>query len=61
MKLLTGVSSLDRSVSGKLGVRAIVYYMATTFIAVVIGIVLVITINPGKKCFIELKVKNKIK
>jgi len=46
--MITGVSSLDRSVSGKLGVRAIVYYMATTFIAVVIGIVLVITINPGR-------------
>lgn len=46
--IITGVSSLDQSVSGKLGLRAIVYYMSTTFIAVVIGIVLVVAINPGK-------------
>lgn len=47
--MITGVSSLDQGVSGKLGLRTVVYYMSTTFIAVVIGIVLVITINPGRE------------
>lgn len=46
--LITGVSALDQSVSGRLGLRAIVYYMSTTFIAVVVGIVLVVAINPGR-------------
>lgn len=31
-----------------MGARAIIYYMVTTFIAVFIGIVLVIIIQPGK-------------
>ncbi|GAA6100063.1 excitatory amino acid transporter 4 isoform X1 [Tachysurus ichikawai] len=46
--LVTGISSLDRRASGKMGARAIIYYMVTTFIAVFIGIVLVIIIQPGK-------------
>jgi len=46
--MVTGVASLDQSVSGKLGLRTVVYYMSTTFIAVVLGIVLVVTIQPGK-------------
>lgn len=43
-----GISSLDSKASGKMGIRAIVYYMVTTFIAVFIGIVMVIIIRPGK-------------
>ncbi|XP_072516197.1 excitatory amino acid transporter 4 isoform X2 [Salminus brasiliensis] len=46
--LVTGISSLDSKASGKMGVRAIIYYMLTTFIAVFIGIVMVIIIRPGK-------------
>ncbi|XP_016331835.1 excitatory amino acid transporter 1-like [Sinocyclocheilus anshuiensis] len=46
--LVTGISSLDSKTSGKMGIRAIVYYMVTTFIAVFIGIVMVIIIRPGK-------------
>ncbi|KAL2089808.1 hypothetical protein ACEWY4_014496 [Coilia grayii] len=46
--LVTGISSLDSKASGKMGVRAVVYYMVTTFIAVFIGIVMVIIIRPGK-------------
>ncbi|KTG44058.1 hypothetical protein cypCar_00008015 [Cyprinus carpio] len=42
-----GISSLDSKASGKMGIRAIVYYMVTTFIAVFIGIVMVIIIRPG--------------
>ncbi|MBN3317127.1 EAA1 protein, partial [Atractosteus spatula] len=46
--LVTGISSLDNKASGKMGMRAIVYYMVTTFIAVFIGIVMVMIIRPGK-------------
>ncbi|XP_056459600.1 excitatory amino acid transporter 4 isoform X4 [Gadus chalcogrammus] len=46
--LVTGISSLDSKASGKMGVRAVVYYMVTTLIAVFIGIVMVMIIRPGK-------------
>ncbi|XP_072294108.1 excitatory amino acid transporter 4 [Eucyclogobius newberryi] len=46
--LVTGISSLDSKASGKMGIRAVVYYMVTTLIAVFIGIVMVIIIRPGK-------------
>ena len=38
--LVAGLAGLDSTASGKMGLRAIVYYMSTTFIAVVLGIVL---------------------
>uniref|UniRef100_H2YDN3 Amino acid transporter n=1 Tax=Ciona savignyi TaxID=51511 RepID=H2YDN3_CIOSA len=46
--LITGVANLDQKASGKLGGLAVTYYMTTTLIAVIIGIVLVVTINPGR-------------
>uniref|UniRef100_A0A3Q3EM67 Amino acid transporter n=1 Tax=Labrus bergylta TaxID=56723 RepID=A0A3Q3EM67_9LABR len=46
--LVTGISSLDSKASGKMGMRAVVYYMVTTLLAVFIGIVIVIIIQPGK-------------
>uniref|UniRef100_A0A3Q1HSC7 Amino acid transporter n=1 Tax=Anabas testudineus TaxID=64144 RepID=A0A3Q1HSC7_ANATE len=46
--LVTGISSLDSRASGKMGVRAVIYYMVTTLIAVFIGIVIVTIIRPGK-------------
>ncbi|KAJ6664347.1 hypothetical protein lerEdw1_008566 [Lerista edwardsae] len=46
--LITGMASLDGSASGKMGMRAIVYYMSTTIIAVFIGIFMVLIIHPGK-------------
>ncbi|XP_069006515.1 excitatory amino acid transporter 4 [Embiotoca jacksoni] len=46
--LVTGISSLDSKASGKMGVHAVVYYMVTTLLAVFIGIVIVIAIQPGK-------------
>uniref|UniRef100_A0AAQ4QN71 Amino acid transporter n=1 Tax=Gasterosteus aculeatus aculeatus TaxID=481459 RepID=A0AAQ4QN71_GASAC len=48
LTLVSGISSLDSKASGKMGVRAVVYYMVTTLIAVFIGIVIVIIIQPGK-------------
>jgi solute carrier family 1 (high affinity glutamate transporter) protein 3 len=32
-----------------MGLRAVVYYLTTTFCAVVIGIIMVLAIQPGKK------------
>ncbi|XP_075788647.1 excitatory amino acid transporter 1 [Pelodiscus sinensis] len=46
--LVTGTAALDNKASGKMGMRAIVYYMSTTIIAVMIGIIIVVIIHPGK-------------
>ncbi|KAL4006159.1 hypothetical protein ACER0C_000011 [Sarotherodon galilaeus] len=35
--MITGVAALDSEVSGKIGLRAVVYYFSTTIIAVVLG------------------------
>ncbi|XP_029023965.1 excitatory amino acid transporter 1-like [Betta splendens] len=46
--LITGMAALDSKASGKMGVRAVIYYMTTTFIAVFVGIIIVLIIHPGK-------------
>lgn len=46
--LVAAIGSLDLTLSRRIGGRAIVYYMVTTVIAVVLGIILVVTIRPGK-------------
>ncbi|XP_020825099.1 excitatory amino acid transporter 4 [Phascolarctos cinereus] len=46
--LITGMASLDNKASGRMGMRAAVYYMVTTVIAVFIGILMVTIIHPGK-------------
>lgn len=35
--LYTGVAALDSEVSGKIGLRAVIYYFSTTIIAVILG------------------------
>merc|ERR1712141_914662 len=45
--LIAAVGSLDMSLSGKVGGRAVAYYMATTVLAVILGIILVTAIRPG--------------
>ncbi|XP_048383467.1 excitatory amino acid transporter 3 [Stegostoma tigrinum] len=45
--IITGIATLDSDVSGKVGVRAVIYYFSTTIIAVILGIVLVMSIKPG--------------
>lgn len=46
--IISAIASLDLSLSGKIGLRAIIYYMTTTVCAVMLGIALVTTIKPGK-------------
>ncbi|XP_069479463.1 excitatory amino acid transporter 2 [Ambystoma mexicanum] len=45
--LITGLSGLDAKASGRLGTRAMVYYMVTTVIAAILGVILVLAIHPG--------------
>jgi Na+/H+-dicarboxylate symporter len=46
--LISAIGSLDLSLSGRIGGRAVTYYMTTTVCAVVLGIILVVTIHPGR-------------
>lgn len=46
--IVSAIGSLDLSLSRKIGARAIVYYMSTTVIAVIEGIILVSIVEPGK-------------
>uniref|UniRef100_A0AAX7UZZ8 Amino acid transporter n=3 Tax=Pseudocrenilabrinae TaxID=318546 RepID=A0AAX7UZZ8_ASTCA len=45
--LITGLAGLDAKSSGRLGTRAMVYYMTTTIIAAILGVILVLVIHPG--------------
>jgi Na+/H+-dicarboxylate symporter len=45
--MISGIAGLGSNSAGKIAVRALTYYFSTTFIAVLIGIVLVIIIKPG--------------
>ncbi|XP_022704675.1 excitatory amino acid transporter 3-like isoform X2 [Varroa jacobsoni] len=45
--MIAAVGGLDATLSGKIGFRAVTYYFSTTLIAIILGIVLVITIQPG--------------
>ena len=39
---------MNLSLSGKVGLRAIIYYMVTTLLAVILGVILVTSIKPGE-------------
>lgn len=45
--MVSGLAQLDPKSSGKMGFRCLVYYFATTILAAVVGIVLVLIIHPG--------------
>ena len=45
--LMAGLGSLDTKVAGALGWRTVLYYITTTLIAVVLGLTLVMVIQPG--------------
>ena len=46
--LIAAIGQLDMSLSGKVGGRAVAYYMITTVLAVILGIILVTSIQPGR-------------
>lgn len=46
--LISAIANLDLSLSGKIAARAIFYYMATTISAILLGLILGITIKPGR-------------
>ena len=45
--VIASIGSLDLSLSKKVGLRSVAYYMTTTVLAVILGITLVVTIRPG--------------
>ncbi|XP_015274008.1 PREDICTED: excitatory amino acid transporter 2-like [Gekko japonicus] len=45
--LISGLASLDARSSGRMGTRAMVYYMSTTVMAAILGVILVLSIHPG--------------
>ena len=45
--IIAGVSRLERDVTGKIGGYACAYYAVTTFLAVILGIILCAGIKPG--------------
>lgn len=47
--LISSLATLDSKASGKMGLRAVVYYLTTTLAAVILGIILVLAIQPGTK------------
>ena len=47
--LIVGLAGLDSRVSGKVGLRAVIYYLSTTVIAAILGIILVSAIRPGSR------------
>lgn len=47
--IISALAQLDAQSAGKMGARALVYYLSTTLIAAIIGIILVLTIKPGSR------------
>jgi Na+/H+-dicarboxylate symporter len=47
--LIDAVGSLDLSLSKKIGTRALLYYLATTGIAAILGLILGVTVQPGNR------------
>ena len=45
--IISSLAQLDAQSSGKMGIRALVYYFGTTMLAAILGIILVLTIRPG--------------
>lgn len=46
--LVSAIASLDLSLSGRIAARTVAFYLTTTFFSVVLGMVMVVSIAPGK-------------
>lgn len=46
--LICALATLDAKATGKIGRRTVLYYLTTTLLAVILGIVLVVSIRPGE-------------
>ncbi|XP_075759458.1 excitatory amino acid transporter 5-like isoform X1 [Pelodiscus sinensis] len=58
--LMSGLATMDSKACGKMGLITITYYLWTTFMAVTVGIVLVISIHPGAAAQKEEYTVNKV-
>ncbi len=47
--LITGLAQLDPRSSGKMGSRAIAFYLITTFIATITGVTMALIVHPGRQ------------
>ncbi|CAM4754953.1 unnamed protein product [Rotaria magnacalcarata] len=47
--IISSLAQLDGQSAGKMGIRALVYYLGTTLLAAILGIILVLTIRPGTR------------
>ena len=45
--LITGCASLNAKMSGMIAVRTIAYFLATSLLAAILGLILVVAIHPG--------------
>ena len=45
--LIAGLGSLEAKVAGSLGWKTVLYYFTTTVLAIILGIILVVSIKPG--------------
>ena len=55
--LIVGLAGLEKHASGKVGRRAVLYYLSTTLIAAVLGLLIVVIIQPGKKASMQTNLK----
>ncbi|CAL7949748.1 unnamed protein product [Xylocopa violacea] len=56
--IVSAIGGLDLGLSGKIGMRSIYYYSATTISAVILGIILVLIIRPGDSATQSLRVED---
>lgn len=47
LSLMSGLAALDAKCSSRLGLITVSYYLWTTFVAVIVGIIMVCIIHPG--------------
>lgn len=51
--LIVGLAGLEKHASGRLGRRAVLFYLSTTVLAAVLGLIIVVIIQPGKNASVH--------